>query len=144
MRVRERREPRFTIDPDGQKVVLVPLANYPAPARILLKDFEALARAGVSDQWTLNGDGRHRYVRCHADRPGRPLLTVARCVARAGAKEVVRYQDGNPLNLRSDNLVMASGRAKGRERAVMNGEAVSGSGPYGGREAPGSVLTGVM
>ena len=139
MRVRERREPRFTIDPDGQKVVLVPLANYPAPARILLEDFEALARAGVSDQWTLNGAGRHRYVRCHVDRPGRPLLTVARCVARAGAKEVVRYQDDNPLNLRSDNLVIASGRAKGRERAVM-----SGSGLSGGTEAPGSASTGTI
>lgn len=101
-------------------VVLVPLCRGEL-AQIDVKDFDALRAAGVSDQWTLNSNGKEglAYVRVWMDGAGKNQATVARLILRPIAGSVVKYRDGNPLNLRRSNLYLKSGWAKNREGAAM-------------------------
>jgi hypothetical protein len=110
------RTPKFTTDGDGEAIVLVSLANHREPAKLFASDFEGLMRQGVSGMWTLNSNGYgSEYVRCPASGKGR-LFTVARLIVRPAKGQVIRYRDGNRLNLRRDNLIVRSGRALNRER----------------------------
>lgn len=99
-------------DNDGRAIVLVPLANYPVPAKLFEADFDALRAAGLTDHWTFNNTGNgHAYVRAgHYSSPGK-LITVARVIEGAGPRVAVKYADGNPLNLRRDNLYLGRGNA---------------------------------
>lgn len=119
---RSPRTPQHTTDADGAAVVLVPLANYPQPAKLLAEDFERLMLAGISHMWTLNiGKGGHGYVRLNSHRAGKNLISVARLVMAPRAGQQVRYRDGDRLNLRRDNLYVtdANGLAFAREAALM-------------------------
>lgn len=129
MTAKGHRQHRHTLDHDGREITLVPLANHPEPARLLRTDFEALAETGITGQWTLNLNGTrtHGYVRCPASEATGCLVTVARLITRVGAGRTVRYRDRNPLNLRSDNLYLDRGRAKGRELALLAEAAELGS-----------------
>ena len=125
---------------DGAAIVLVPLANWSVPARLLAAEFDRVIAAGFSTSWTLNHNGRGCcYVRCaHRNATGR-LVSVPRIVADAGSGEVVKYRDGNRLNLRRDNLELDAGRALGREaeflgahrrrRASFRGDRAISTGP---------------
>lgn len=104
-------------DTDGAEIVLVPLANLTVKAKVLKEDYERLIALGLSNRWNLNSNnnGLH-YVRVSpVNLKGGQTLTellVSRLVAQAGSKQIVRYQDGNRLNLRSDNLITSKGTAK--------------------------------
>jgi hypothetical protein len=108
-----------TQDHDGAAVVMVPLANHPFPAKLLASDYDALTALGVTDQWTYNPNGRgdRFYIRCGADCRGK-LLSPARVLMNAQAGEVVKYHDGDGLNLRRDNLYFASGKALRSDAAL--------------------------
>lgn len=100
-------------------IVQVPLANAPGRfATLDADDFDRLREAGVSDQWTLNGDGHgNAYVRVAIRTKGR-LVSVARLIVGAPAGRVVKYYDGNRTNLRRRNLTMKEGYAR---KAVQRG-----------------------
>ncbi len=105
----------------GPGVVHVPLANANEPAIIDSDAFDKLTAAGVSLCWTLNtaGDRQHRYVRAPASGVTGGLVTVARIVMDAGPGQIVRYRDGDPLNLTRSNLYLTSGSAKRTDSAAF-------------------------
>lgn len=105
---RKTRIPQYHTDHDGRGIVLIPLANHPMPAKLFAEDYEWLRSRGMSDQWTFNPNSAgYGYVRCAVD----GLQTVARLLVQAGPGIIVRYHDGDPLNLRTDNLKQWRGRA---------------------------------
>lgn len=111
-----KRQPTFTTDNDGLPIVLVPLANGRV-ATVDLSDWEDLLCAGLTPQWTLNDSGNgFAYVRAQ----GREnLVVVARVITGAGRREIVRYCNGDHLDLRRRNLrVTSGGRAKGKAKAA--------------------------
>ena len=85
--------------------VRVPLANGAGCAELYEEDYEALMTQGISHKWSLNfnGSGRRGYVKvCTSNN----VRTVARLIMKAPAGRAVSYLDGNPLNLRRDNLIL--------------------------------------
>lgn len=110
---RIKRTPTYTRDHDSREIVRVPLCNSKHAARILAVDFDRLRTTGVSDQWTLNGVGEYQYVRCPVSENVGDLDTVARLILHAPPGRIVKYRDGNRLNLRRDNLVLVPGYAPG-------------------------------
>jgi len=99
----------YAYDPDGTRVALVPLANSDQPARVLPEDLAEWRARGLSLLWTVNPNGRSSYTSALYVRAGcsaQPgcLATVARAIARAAPGQAVKYRDGNPRNLRRDNL----------------------------------------
>jgi len=109
------REPIRTVDTDGAPIVLVPLANHDRPAKLLAEDFDRLVAQGLPLAWTLNqATGGNAYVRCATSAVVGRLVTVARLILRVGRGRVVKYRDGDRLNLRRDNLWATNGPAKHR------------------------------
>lgn len=107
--------------PGSAPTTEVSLANWPLPVVLDRPDFEALMRAGVPLLWTFNPSrhGGRAYVRAgHSETPGN-LVILARVIMEAGAGEMVRYRDGNTLNLRRENLrlVKASHAKRGTPEA---------------------------
>lgn len=96
-----RRPPVPAIDDDGRSVLLIPLASHQGHAKVFPEDYQRLCVDGfVSPSWQLNC-GVIR-VADHRKNPQR----VARLIAEAGPEVRVGYADGNPANLRRDNLVL--------------------------------------
>lgn len=95
-----------TRDAGGREVVHVHLARGQV-ATLDRNAFDRLMRLGVSPNWFLNVAGSGKlYVRASV-----PValgwgnnVTVARLIAAPEGKEVVRYRDGDCLNLRHSNL----------------------------------------
>lgn len=116
MTAKKTRSPIYSLDRDGRDIVLVPLSNHPKPAKLFKEDFIRLEEAGLGLAWTFNpnGRGRHSYVRAYVAGVRGALVTVARLIVGAGAGLLVQYRDGDRLNLRADNLLPATGYAKGK------------------------------
>lgn len=109
-----KRRPVIREEGPNRPLVHVPLANAPGRVATLdAADFDRLRAAGVSDQWTLNGDGHgNAYVRVAMQTKGR-LVSVARLVAEAPPKRIVKHRDRDRTNLRRGNLYLANGFAEG-------------------------------
>lgn len=83
-------------------------------------------RLGVSPNWFLNkdGTGNYGYVRAHVPVGfgwTGPLMMLARMIVPPRSRgQLIRYRDGNPLNLRRDNLevVRRATGAKAREHLL--------------------------
>lgn len=90
--------------------------------------FDWLCDVGLLRAWFLNSNGQgmspKHYVRSMVDSLG--LRMVAQLIAQAPRGSSISYRDGNPLNLRRENLEVRSGRSKGDcIRAVdQNGHSV--------------------
>jgi hypothetical protein len=113
---RKQRTPTYALDIDRKEIVLIPLANHSEPAKILREDFDALLAAGYSSSWTFNAaDSRskYRYVRCGVWKRRGQLASVARLILNSPRGRVVKHRDGDRLNLRRDNLFLATGKAPG-------------------------------
>jgi len=109
------RTPIRTVDRDGAEIVLVPLANHHLPAKLLADDFDRLVSDGVSLAWTFNDNGSgYGYVRTYSGAVAGKLTSIARLIVNAGRGKVVKYRDGDRLNLRRDNLWIARGPARGQ------------------------------
>jgi hypothetical protein len=92
-----------------QSLVRVPLAGSKLRAILLKSDFHDLMSLGVSTAgWKLY----HKQV---VVRNNRWYVSVGRMIRNADKNQKVIPKDGNPLNLRRDNLLLA-GRAKFRAR----------------------------
>ncbi len=93
-----------------QSLVGVPLARSKLIAILLKSDFHDLISLGVSTTgWRLY----HKQVVVRHDRW---YVSVGRMIRDADKNQKVIPKDGNPLNLRRDNLILAPGRAKFRAR----------------------------
>lgn len=106
--------PEFTTDADGQHIVHVQLANTSQRATLYAEDYRRLMDAGFSRFWQYTEDGRGgAYVTLSAyTRDGHSrVVPVARLLVDAGHGERVRCNDGNTLNLCSENLSTYLGRA---------------------------------
>ncbi|MBW6398659.1 HNH endonuclease [Roseomonas sp. HJA6] len=115
---------------DGGKSVMVALHGTRGRGKCMTLDARDWhhIKTTIGDVWGINvsGTGLHFQVRCGAARvaalakqPGeRPTATLARILMNAKRGEVVKYRDGNPLNLRRENLeVVSRAEAAARRRA---------------------------
>lgn len=123
-----RRPVRFVEDMDGQEIALVTLKGGDV-AKLFTDDYERLMDVGVSPNWFLNrdGSGARGYVRTHV--PARfgwgNVAQVARLITQPVMRGLIlRYADGDRLNLRRDNLVAREGRtnATAWEQWAMEGD----------------------
>jgi hypothetical protein len=102
------------------RLVYVPLANGQS-AVLEAETFDNLRSLGLTDQWTASSNGYGQsYVRCKGPGSSSGSVTVARLITMAGRGQVVRYRDGDRTNLRRSNLYLSNGRARDRDRAVLN------------------------
>jgi hypothetical protein len=112
---------RFAKDVDGKAIALVTLKGGDV-AKLFAEDYAELRQADISPNWFLRGNGTGRdYVSVQAPAYfGRNnIAQVARLLAKPPFPGLlIRYADGDRLNLRRDNLVVCRGKtnAKGRER----------------------------
>lgn len=111
--------------PDGGPIVLVPVPGSLDPVTVDEADYDLILSHGFSPTWFLNGVGaKYRYVRTHrrASVGATNNVQVARLVVPEVPRGcVIKYADGNRLNLRRANLMVVpqASRAKGRERRWM-------------------------
>lgn len=116
---------------DGGRSVMVALHGTRGRGKWMVldaRDWQHI-KSTIGDVWGINvsGTGRHFQVRCGAARvaglakqPGdRPTATLARILMNAKRGEVVRYRDGNALNLRRENLEVVS-RVEAQRRRAAN------------------------
>jgi hypothetical protein len=92
-------------DDDGCAVVGVPISNRPQlTAWLYAADYERITTDHAAASWLVNdnGDGR-LYVRLK-DRERRNNVMVSRLVLHDPTISIIRYRDGDRLNLRSRNL----------------------------------------
>jgi len=107
--------PEFTTDADGQQLVHVALANSNQRATLYAEDYQRMMAAGFTRHWQHAKDGRgNAYATLGAYNPEGVdcLVFVARLITQAKAGQSVRYADGNPLNLRTENLKLMKGTAR--------------------------------
>lgn len=107
-------------DIDGTPIVQVEMTNRPGWFAIVDRiDFEDLLLRGVSRRWFVNCNGRgQEYVRFgRSDVPGK-LGSIAPLIMRPGQGLIVTYRNGNRLDLRRRNLVLASGNANGARAPI--------------------------
>lgn len=88
---------------NGKSLVHVPLSRRGEQEAVIEQDdYQRLISAGVSPNWhTVGGSVTARTPK------GQRLL--GRIILGAEEGQTVRYQDGNPLNLRRDNLYLRYG-----------------------------------
>lgn len=114
-----KRAPTFSSE-GGREIAHVPLATGQT-ATLYRRDLDMLTANGLSLAWTFNPNGQGTaYVRAaEAGRASGGLVGVARLILNAGRGAIVRYRDGNRLNLRRENLYVASGKAARRDRDYL-------------------------
>lgn len=93
-------------------IVRVPLGNSDHYATLYGEDFTALMDLGVSVCWSIHMG----QVKAVADNKPYP---IARVLMDAAEGQVVRYLNGDRLDLRRDNLVLARGKSKYRARDLI-------------------------
>lgn len=113
-------------DHQGRRYVIVPVHGareyaeqvnpLAVPYAVVDEDaFDWLCDVGLFRAWTLNCSNASKpqwsYVRTTL--PGLGLRSVAQLIAQAPGGTGVSYRDGNPLNLRRENLDIRGGRSKG-------------------------------
>ena len=120
---------RFT-DAAGHTVVRVSLCDG-THAVVDEDDFDRLVSLGFSPRWFPSGDGQGRSYVCVSPPAGSGLnhstrVNVARLIAPPASRGmVVKYADGDRLNLRRENLIgrRAETNAKAREGRFVHGSA---------------------
>jgi len=102
---------------DGDRLLArVPLGRSDLKAEMWKEDFGFLIKLGLSPNWSSYKNETGNYVTASAvDTPSNRVL-VARVLMDAAEGQVVRYADGNPLNMRRENLRLVHS-AKGKTRA---------------------------
>jgi hypothetical protein len=106
-------------DVDGAAVVRVQMSNAPGTfATFDAADYDRLRKL-YPGPWRLNDNGRGTvYVR--AGTPGFPgrNVNLARQTLDPGLRRIVRYRDGDRLNLRRSNLYLEPGKVRPRMTAA--------------------------
>ena len=99
---------------DGE-LVRVPLQDG-TEAVTTREGYGRAVAAGFAGTWLATLDGKRRFTTVCASLPARTLLTMRSCmrsvgkvIAGAGPKQRVHFRDGNPRNLRPENLEVCDG-----------------------------------
>lgn len=112
MKTKQQRDPTYSIDPLGNRLAHISMANTDRKAVIYAEDFARLMAAGFSRCWKFNQNGHgNGYPTLNAFSPegfNREVM-VARLVAEAPRGWCVSTRDGDSLNLRRDNLEFKRG-----------------------------------
>ncbi|MCD1265999.1 hypothetical protein B5M44_12715 [Shinella sumterensis] len=116
-RLAQERQPIPFIDEFGQRCLRVPLDSKRKRYAVIDEASYQRATAGrATGVWFLNDNGHgNSYVRCWslASATGKPtLVQVARLITDAGRGKIVRYANGDRLDLRASNLRSRRGSAK--------------------------------
>lgn len=112
------REPRYFSDASGENLVAIPLQYGNKEAILTAGSYQRLMEEGFGRRFNLNDNGKGRfYVRGTFD--GRKRM-VARYVVGAIKGQIVQYRDGDPLNLRPENLLIESGLGRSDCRFYEN------------------------
>lgn len=96
-------------DAAGRSCTRVPLANSPLYAVLLAEDFERLTAAGLTHNWGLNRNKNEGQAYVCAKVTGANTISVARLITGARWKQIVRYRNGDHLDLRPENLFVTKG-----------------------------------
>jgi hypothetical protein len=107
------------INENGKDVVLISVVNKRETKVALLykEDFDSLLALGVSPYWCAPNDKQSNVLVAGV---GKRKIGVARLLLDAGNGQIVKYKDGNPLNLKRENLeLVANGRGKTRDRDLL-------------------------
>ncbi|MFT4160913.1 hypothetical protein [Shinella sp.] len=117
---------RFT-DERGRGCLKVPLDRYGRKyAIVTVRGYQAVQDAGATGAWRLNSNGHGgAYVRTFA---AGTVLMPARIIAGAGPRSVVRYVNGDPLDLRPENIVLRKGAAKRADADIVADSVAAGEG----------------
>lgn len=101
-----RKPPYVSTDNLGKQIVNVPLGGEGSPeAKINVADWHTLVLMGVATGWHLQSCGNgYNYVRVTSNRTLTKNASVARLVMRADEDQIVKHRNGNPLDLRWENL----------------------------------------
>lgn len=105
-------------DEHGRACLRVPLDRHGRKyATATVRDYQAVQKSGATGVWLLNSNGgRNSYVRtCVAG----TLLMPARIISGAKGRSVVRYVNGDPLDLRPENIVLHRGAAKRADADIV-------------------------
>ncbi|BCP51751.1 hypothetical protein K32_03680 [Kaistia sp. 32K] len=117
-----RRQPIPFIDEFGAEALKIPLDGHGLRHAIVSpRDYQGVLDSGLTGAWFTNGNGHgRRYVRTWA--PGSPgtLALIARVILEAGPGEIIRYANGDSLDLRGSNLMIMRGRAKRRDSLLAS------------------------
>ncbi|OZB59014.1 MAG: hypothetical protein B7X39_13020 [Lysobacterales bacterium 14-68-21] len=111
---KQRAATTFTTDASGRRIAHVALSGTTERTKLLADDLDRILADGYSPLWSFTITGGDRwYVLVPANNPkGRQrTLTVARLVAQAGRGQIVKYADGDRLNLLPENLLVKEGTA---------------------------------
>jgi hypothetical protein len=115
-----RQKPQRTVihklDEEGNRLILVPLDDDKAPkyAMVYEIDYEDMMDLGLSPMWRIRKD--RKQIRVVVGLPAiRQDVAVARIIIGAGEGQAVGYANGNPLDLRSSNLVIDIGKGLRKE-----------------------------
>ncbi len=105
-------------DERGRECLKVPLDRYGRKySTVTVRGYQAVQDAGATGAWCLNGNGHGTsYVRTAA---AGTMLMPARIIAGAKARSVVRYVNGDPLDLRPENIVLRKGAAKRADADIV-------------------------
>jgi len=107
MTIKPLRTPIRATDRDGKAVLLIPLANSDKLAKVFPEDYDRLIARGYSPNWCWNvrtvkvSDWKH-----NTPRVARLIMDVQ------GPAFQVRHRDGDPLNIRRDNLIVKPVRTR--------------------------------
>lgn len=103
----------------GRLLALVPLGRSGALfAELWVEDWDFLIKLGTPGNWTSIGQSGH--VGVSSNRASGNKLSVARILKNAGPGETVKFGDGNPHNLRSENLTLVrAGWSCRRDRDLL-------------------------
>ena len=94
------------------KLVAVPVRTVKSKFVLYVDDFNDLMALGVSPHW-------HFYHDQAIVRNNGKEISIARLIRDARANQIVLATDGNPFNLRRENLVIAPGSSKFRARDII-------------------------
>lgn len=109
--------PITTVEEGSRLTARVPLGRDGLYfAELYKEDYDFLCRLGMSPNWACYKNQHLFYVTAACVNTPSNRVLVARVLVDAGVGEVVRFADGNTLNLRRDNLRLAAS-AKGKSRA---------------------------
>lgn len=111
---------------EAKQTIKIYLRNAGRYATLYRADYQRVIAEVGGNVWFVgyNSERAVAYVRTWSDAEPRKMAMIARIVANAPARTAVRYLDGDPLNLRFDNLYVdmtgGSGGCKKRPKGSVN------------------------
>jgi hypothetical protein len=96
---------QYSIDENGQEIVLVPLdPERKYYAKLYADDYERLLKLGVTGEWSVHNNGSGRLYVTVRSKINAHHIIVARLIANPLPGYSVYYKNGDTLDLRRDNL----------------------------------------